>query len=75
MDIAQEVIDAVGRDGARELVNVLSSPDGVRADLIAQMFEGSELQTLAQTLALLDEDEFTRMQLVVALRERLKKKR
>ena len=75
MDIALEVIDAVGQDGARELVNVLAAPDDTRADLISEMFERPELQTLAETLAVLDEDAYTRMQLIVALRERLKKKR
>jgi hypothetical protein len=75
VDIAQEVIDAVGQDGARQLVNVLAAPDENRADLIARMFQRPELQTLGETLAVLDEDEYTRMQLVVALRERLKKKR
>jgi hypothetical protein len=70
-DITQQVIDALGEPAARELLDVLTRSEEDRAAVIGRLFQRDDMQIVAQALTDLEEDEFTRMQLIVALRERL----
>lgn len=56
--------------GARaDLLRVLTSPSNVRADVIRQLCERSELQDMADVLMELEADDVLRWRLVDLLRE------
>lgn len=66
--IGARIVAAVGEAGARELLDVLTRPDGDRAALIGRLHQRADGEWLAELLIDLEEDEPARLQLVAALR-------
>lgn len=66
--VARPVIEAVGPEGARELLDVLTRPDANRAALIGGLSLRADGEWLAELLIDLEEDEPARLRLVAALR-------
>jgi hypothetical protein len=70
-DWAARVVAAVGEDGARELLDVLSRPDADRAALIGRLYAREDATKLAELLIDFEDDEPARLHLVAPLRRGL----
>lgn len=63
------IIEAIGAEGAREFLDVLTRSDADRAALIGRLHQRADAEWLAELLIDLEEDEPARLQLVAALRQ------
>jgi hypothetical protein len=68
-DWGARVVAAVGADGVRELLDVLTRPEPDRAALIGRLHEREDTAWLVELLIDLEEDVPARLRLVAALQE------
>ena len=66
--IGDQVIAAVGRGGAAELLDAISRPEADRAALVGRLSLRDDARWLAEVLIDLETDEVTRLQVVEGLR-------
>ncbi len=66
--IGEEIIEAVGRGGAAELLDAITRPDADRAALIGRLSSWDDAQWLAEILIDLETDEIARLHLAEGLR-------
>jgi hypothetical protein len=66
-DIGARIVAAVGEDGARELLDVLTRPEADRAALIGRIHQRQDAAWLAELLIDLGEDEPARLRLLASL--------
>jgi hypothetical protein len=69
--LAPRVVAAVGEEGARELLDVLTRPDRDRAALIGRLHVREDGTWLAELLIDLETDDVARLNLIAALRASL----
>jgi hypothetical protein len=69
-DLGPRAIDALGEDGARELLDVLTRSEPDRAELIGQLNQREDAGWLAELLMDIesDPDDITRLELIRSLR-------
>ena len=72
-DVGQRVVNALGEQGAHELLGILERPDADRAALIGRMYARNDARWLAELLMDLEDDmgEIARLLLVDALKREL----
>ena len=66
--MGEQIIEAVGRGGAAELLDAITRPDVDRAALIGRLSSRDDAQWLAEVLIDLETDEPARLQMAEALR-------
>lgn len=66
--IGGQIIAAVGRGGATELLDAITRPEADRAELIGRLSLRDDAQWLAEVLIGLETDEVARLQVVEGLR-------
>ena len=66
--IGEEIINAVGRGGAAELLDAITRAEADRAALIGRLSSRDDAQWLAEILIDLETDEVARLQVVEGLR-------
>ena len=66
--IGEQIIEAVGRGGASELLDAITRPEADRVALIGRLALRNDAQWLAEVLIDLETDEPARLQMAEALR-------
>jgi hypothetical protein len=69
--IGEQIIEAVGRGGAAELLDAITRPEADRAELIGRLAVRDDAVWLAEVLMDLEADEVVRLQVAEGLRQAL----
>jgi hypothetical protein len=68
-------IEALGSDGRRDILRVLTSSSQVRADVIRQFYDRPDGEHMAELLMLLEEREWARQAMIEELLDQAKASR